>query len=170
MHASSSSLRCLIRLIAFLDNSGSLQAESERICGFVATFYAELYGHRTQDTTDLTILEVAEGTAWTTVSSIEVTQALARLMGTGAEDGLVAEILKTSHQAFVDATPPSFSDVLAGGNAPSRHGKRAGQVTINFHEGHACPSTKLMTYLNKSAMSELYTTAEDPGPSGKESF
>jgi len=114
---------------------GILVTDSDGIAEVSAQFYEDLYalgpGEGQEQEDELTgVLRP--------VTVEELTLALKRLQRgrTGAEDGLVAEMLKTGHAGLVQTMAAYFTDILAGKMYPPAAGKVA-RLSVIFKKGDA---------------------------------
>ena len=91
---------------------GNAQHAPSAICEVFATFYEDLY----RDAEWKSIVMETNHADVQTISVEEVSNALKRLKNnrTGAEDGLVAEMLKTGHGGLLTAIAEFFNQLLLG--------------------------------------------------------
>ena len=109
-----------------------MELESQR---FFADFYQDLYslgeheGENLEDELSSIVVPVIVD---------ELKMALNRLKGgrTGADDGLVAEMLKTGHSDLIETIAAFFTDVLAGKLEPPEEWKVA-RLSVIFKKGDA---------------------------------
>ena len=104
------------------------------LCEVFATFYEDLYRKSEQSW----YITYSEGCRDSKMTAEEVRSALKRLKSrrTGAEDGLVAEMLKTGHIGLVKAIARFFSDIFQGGLPPPEEWKLT-KLVIIFKKGDA---------------------------------
>ena len=99
-----------LRMSNILDRNGDEKNDPDDVCEAFAAFYEDLY----RSSEDNPLYGISEQSFETQVASEEVTAALKRLKKgkTGAEDGLVAEMLLTEHGSLVDTIACLFSNLL----------------------------------------------------------
>ena len=98
------------------DSVGELKTDPDSICEIFACFYEDLY----EDVRDQQHGKAHNTQKEVPICSDEVAEALKQLknMKTGADDGLVAEMLKTGHRGLVDVLASFFTDILNGEKLP----------------------------------------------------
>ena len=103
------------RLAAIEDSSGRERNDPSDICEVFAQFYESLYRETDTDSSDTDIAHCS--TRVDAVTAVEVRAALSFLKNgrTGAEDGLVAEMLKTGHDRLVFVLAEFFTSILREG-------------------------------------------------------
>ena len=95
------------------DEDGKLESEATGIAKIFAVFYERLYNDsECGSSSDSKLAEVLESEPAVDVAEVE--QALKRLKNnkTGADDGLVAEMLKTGHRPLLQLIARLFTDIL----------------------------------------------------------
>jgi len=116
------------------DTSGHLCTNPDEISEAFATFYEELFE-------DVNAHLRAGDTVYGAVKSItedELVRALKKLKNgkTGAEDGLVAEMLKTSHKPLIAAIVSFFNQLLRGDQLPPPEWRNT-MMKVLFKKGDA---------------------------------
>jgi hypothetical protein len=122
-----------VRASAVRDHLGNVQTDPDSIGDVFVKFYEDLY-KEVQEVQDNEPGSV-QG-ALTLISSEDIATGLKRLKNqkTGAEDGLVAEMLKTNHQGLIDAIAEMFTDIVNGSLEPPEEWKRV-KLTLIFKSG-----------------------------------
>lgn len=122
------------RITSVRNKDGAAQTDPESICEVFAQFYEDLY----KETDVLQHPTLEDTVAEVRVTHGEVEAALKRLknMKTGADDGLVAEMLKTRHTGLVEAIALFFTDIPNGDRLPPTTWK-ATKLKVLFKKGDA---------------------------------
>ena len=120
------------RITSVLDTAGNEQTEESSIGEAFASFYEDLY--RDTGAEEMNIPEPESPLLCVSIG--EVRKALAKMKNrkTGADDGLVAEMLKTDHQGLLEVICAFFSDLLRGDLEPPERWKAA-KLKILFKKG-----------------------------------
>ena len=109
-----------------------MQSDPDSICEVFAKFYEDLYSEAepAQATQDLTRPDVE-----TLVTADEVIAALKKMksLKTAADDGLVAEMLKTGHSGLILILAQLFTDILRVGAAAETW--KAASLKVIFKKG-----------------------------------
>jgi hypothetical protein len=102
------------------------------MCEVFAKFYEDLYSESAKGQYGTSSLSALR----TSISTDEVIDGLKRLKNrkTGAEDGLVAEMLKTGHVGLIGAVAELFTCILNGDLEPPEEWKRV-KLTLIFESG-----------------------------------
>ena len=102
-------MRCagIDRASAVCDAAGVVQTEPDSMCEVFAKFYEDLYNESAKGQYGTSSLSALR----TSIPTDEVIDGLKRLKNrkTGAEDGLVAEMLKTGHVGLIGAVAELFT-------------------------------------------------------------
>lgn len=123
------------RIAQVWEKAGSLVSDGVSIAEVFVTFYEELYkcdaAAREGGEDNLTELICP-------VTASEITAALKRMRNkrTGADDGLVAEMLKAASEDLVEVVAECFTDILSGSMDPPADWKVA-RLSILFKKGDA---------------------------------
>ena len=120
------------RVCTVEDNSGNVRTDQESVLEVFASFYEELY----KEAEHLKHEDFHYSECRTCVSIDDIKSALKRLRNrkAGADDGSVAEMLKTDHAGLVELLATFFTDILNGDLEPPEEWKRA-KLTLIFKNG-----------------------------------
>jgi hypothetical protein len=104
------------RMTRLQSKDGEIKTDQADLCEVFACFYEDLY----KDSETLAAVVQDAGAAVAPVTDNEVELALARMKThkTGADDGLVAEMIKTGNQPLLRCIAHLFNDLLKGTTTP----------------------------------------------------
>ena len=142
------------RTLAIQDQSGITQTDQASISEVFAQFYEHLY----RDTT-VPIEPPLKEAANEGVTEAELRQALRQLKGgkTGADDGLVAEMLKTGHAHLVCVIAEFFSQILNGALEPPEEWKLT-KFRVLFKKGDPSLPKNYRPIAILPVMAKLFST------------
>ena len=99
------------RVTGIRDNDGHMHTDPETMSEVFALFYEDLY-RELGGASYTTFSGAASQTAPVTVEEVKQSLGMLKNNRTGAEDGLVAEMLKTGHAGLIQALATLFNDIL----------------------------------------------------------
>ena len=142
------------RTLKIQDNSGALKTDEMSICEVFASFYEDLYEdmHR-----EFAAPPHSEHEARVTVKELEAALAKLKKGKTGADDGLVAEMLKTGHADLVKAIAEFFTEIVNGTMPPPKEWKIT-KLRVLFKKGDPTMPKNYRPIAVLPVMSKLFST------------